>query len=89
MGSRRMSTDFYDGKTISARCSRTDQKFQQNAKCDEISGRKMRVIYLCSTEGKRLADGCKPHHMSAIVLPIYRQSRGAEDAHAALSFAKV
>ena len=24
MGSRRMSTDFYDGKTISARCSRMD-----------------------------------------------------------------
>ena len=59
MGSLGMSTTFYHCKTISARCSRTDQKFQQNAKYDEISGRKTRVIYLCSTEGKRLADGCK------------------------------
>ena len=59
MGSLGMSTTFYDSKAISARCSRTDWKFRQNAKYDEISGRKTRVIYLCSAEGKRLADGCK------------------------------
>ena len=59
MGLHGMSTTFYDSKAISARCSRTDWKFQQNAKYDEIAGRKTRVIYLCSAEGKRLADGCK------------------------------
>ena len=59
MDLRGMSTTFYDSKAISARCSRTDWKFRQNAKYDEISGRKTRVIYLCSAEGKRLADGCK------------------------------
>ena len=40
-------------------CQQLDWKFRQNAKYDEISGRKTRVIYLCSAEGKRLADGCK------------------------------
>ena len=59
MGMHGMSITFYDSKAISARCSRTDWKFQQNAKYDEISGRKTKVIYLCSAEGKRLADGCK------------------------------
>lgn len=59
MGMHGMSTTFYDSKVILARCNRTDWKFQQNAKYDEISGRKTRVIYLCSAEGKRLADGCK------------------------------
>ena len=59
MGLRGMSTAFYGKKAFSARCSRTDWKFQQNAKYDEIAGRKTRVIYLCSAEGKRLADGCK------------------------------
>ena len=53
MGSHRMSTTFYDSKAILARCNRTDWKFQQNAKYDEISERKTRVIYLCSTEGKK------------------------------------
>ena len=67
MGSRRMSTNFYDSKTISARCSRTGQKFQQNAKYDEISGRKTRVIYLCSTEDGRLADECQSHHLPAFL----------------------
>src|SRR5699024_2585043 len=53
MSSYRMSTTFYDSKPILARCNRTDWKFQQNAKYDEISERKTRVIYLCSTEGKK------------------------------------
>ena len=53
MGSRRMSTTFYGSKAISAGCNRTDWKFQQNAKYDEISERKTRVIYLCLAEGKK------------------------------------
>ena len=68
MGLHGMSTTFYDSKAISARCSRTDWKFRQNAKYDEISGRKTKVIYLCSAEGKRLADGCSLHHLPAFVL---------------------
>ena len=76
MGSRRMSTNFYDSKTISARCSRMGQKFQQNAKYDEISVRKARVIYLCSTEGERLADGYSLHHLPAFILPILLPERG-------------
>ena len=53
MSSRRMSTTFYGSKAISAGCNRTDWKFQQNAKYDEISERKTRVIYLCLAEGKK------------------------------------
>ena len=68
MGLHGISTTFYDSKAISARCSRTDWKFQQNAKYDEISGRKTRVIYLCSAEGKRLADRSSLYHLPAFVL---------------------
>ena len=50
----------------------------------------MRVIYLCSTEGKRLADGCKPHHLPAFVLPVLLPERGSGSwSYAVLSFAKV
>ena len=76
MGSRRMSTTFYDCKTISARCSRTGQKFQQNAKHNEISGQKTREIYLCSTEGGRLADGCSLHQLPAFILPVSPPKHG-------------
>ena len=76
MGLHGMSTTFYDSKAISARCSRTDWKFQQNAKYDEISGRKTRVIYLCSAEGKRLADGCKRIICQPLFCQLYCQSGG-------------
>ena len=68
MGLHGMSTAFYGKKAFSARCNRIDRKFQQNAKCDEISRRKTRVIYLCSAEGKRLADRIQTHHLPAFIL---------------------
>ena len=76
MDLRGMSTTFYDSKAISARCSRTDWKFQQNAKYDEISGRKTRVIYLCSAEGKKAGRRVQLHHLPAFVLPALLPERG-------------
>src|SRR5699024_9064456 len=42
-------------------------KFQQNAKYDEISERKTRVIYLCSADNKRLAACAFGHKLSAFL----------------------
>ena len=67
MSSRRMSTTFYGSKAISAGCNRTDWKFQQNTKYDEISERKTRVIYLCSADNKRLAACAFRHKLSAFL----------------------
>ena len=67
MGLHGMSTTFYDSKAISARCSRTDWKFRQNAKYDEISGRKTRVLYLCSAEGKKAGRWVQTHHLPAFI----------------------
>ena len=68
MGLHGMSTTFYDSKAISAGCNRTDWKFQQNTKYDEISERKTRVIYLCSAEGKKAGRRVQLHHLPAFVL---------------------
>ena len=53
-----------------------DENFGQNAKQNKIREKETRMIYLCSTEGKRLADGCKLHHLPAFVLPVLLPERG-------------
>ena len=43
-----------------------DENFGQNAKQNKIREKETRMIYLCSTESKRLADGCSLHQSASL-----------------------